>query len=499
MPNLYNTAQIRKLEAKAFCQIAPYDLMKIAATALFNQIQKHTPKTLIIFCGHGNNGGDGILLAVLASLSGIDVKVIFVGDKKKATPLVLQALIEAKKAFVPIMPFEEGQIYQADVLVDALLGIGLSGKPKGVFAKAITAFNQSQGYKVAVDLPSGLMADSGLVIDNLSTTVNLTITFIGHKVGLYLADGYDVTKSIYLASLGVDEALFNDVLPTLNLFLTKDVQKSLVKKRKNNTHKGQFGHVLIIGGMPGMGGAVLLAAQSVLKSGAGVVSILTHKSHAGALLSLLPEAMIYGLDDIEDNLSLINRLLDKATVVLCGMGLDSSDNWSRALLEKVIYCPGKKVLDAGALGFIAENGVDNISNALLTPHPGEAASLLGISNKAVQSNRIEAIKKLVLKTKQVVILKGAGQLIYGPDLDCPKVIPMANSALSTAGSGDVFAGMVAGLLAATQLSDIEVLQLACALQSYALIEALKFESEETLVASDLIKYFSHFFKGCYCE
>jgi NAD(P)H-hydrate epimerase len=490
--DLYTEKQIRRLEEQAFLSIEPFDLMMMAAESMLKNILKHygRPNTMSVFVGAGNNGGDGLLLAALASFAGCELRVILVDESIEGSLLAQRAKAYAERALVGIERFQEDADYSADVIIDAMLGIGLRGKPRGNFQLAIASFNRAKGYKVACDLPSGLCTDTGKVFDFLCTKVHLTVTFIAKKLGLVSEEGYEQ------AGLVVVEPLLAkaDNLKCVPSAKEHSLQVSNLRglNRAKNSHKGLFGHVLIVAGSKGMGGAAILASEAALRVGAGLVTLITHKEHAVSLLSHRPEVMIEGVLSRDDIIECFNKHKHKADVLLLGPGLVIDDPFSVECIEASLRFSGRMVLDAGALHYLGKETERTLENAVLTPHPGEAKALLNEETRKART-RLESVLQLHQKTKATVLLKGAGSLLYNDKLEVPWLFPIASSALATAGTGDVLAGFVAGFLAAGA-SQEESVQLALLAQARVLQEGIKDKGEASLIAGDLCQYLSAFFK-----
>jgi NAD(P)H-hydrate epimerase len=324
------------------------------------------------------------------------------------------------------------------IVLDALLGTGLTGEVREPYASVIAAINASGLPVAAVDIPSGLCADTGRVL-GCAVRADLTVTFIGLKTGLFTGDAADVVGELVFNDLHADPQLLEGA-PTSARRLTAGNLPRLAA-RAPTSHKGRFGHVLLIGGDRGLGGAILLSAQSALRSGAGMVSVATRSEHVAAALARTPEAMVLGTSSANQ----LMALLQKVSVLVVGPGLGQAA-WGRSLLSAAANAPLPQVWDADALNLLAEERVSLPEGCVITPHPGEAARLLGIGTADVQADRPAAARALSKKYTAVVVLKGAGSLIAHPDGRLA-LCHQGHPAMATAGLGDVLAGLLGALLA----------------------------------------------------
>jgi NAD(P)H-hydrate epimerase len=360
------------------------------------------------------------------------------------------------------------------VVLDALLGTGLTGEVREPYARVIGAINASALPVAAVDIPSGLCADTGRVL-GVAVRADLTVTFIGLKLGLFTGDAADVVGEWVFNDLQAAPGAF-DGIGVSALRLTAD-NLPRPASRAPTAHKGQFGHVLLMGGDRGFGGAILLSAQSALRSGAGMVSLATRSEHVPAALARLPEAMVLGISSANQ----LMGLLQKVSVLVVGPGLGQS-SWGRSLLSAAADAALPQVWDADALNLLADEHVSLPRDCVMTPHPGEAARLLGISTAQVQADRPGAAHALSKKYTAVVILKGAGSLIASPDGRLA-LCHQGHPAMATAGLGDVLAGLVGALLA----QGMNAFDAAClAVWLHANAGAQQGKSGRGLAASDLI-------------
>lgn len=438
---LYTAAQVRALDRCAIDVhgIPGYDLMQRAAWAAWNSLRRRWPdaRRVLVLCGPGNNGGDGFLLARLARMDGFDARVLALpgvpaGDAARARAA-------AAEAGVPIDVAVDGALPEADVYVDALYGTGLTRAIDGVAADLIRALAPQRERVLALDVPSGLSADTGNPLGP-AVVAAATISFVAWKRGLYTAAAVDQCGALELATLDLPEAVYAELPPDAELLRWPQVLAAL-PPRQRNVNKGNYGHVLAIGGDAGMAGAIRLAGEAALRSGAGLVSIATRAEHVAALNATRPELMARGVDGPQDS----KPMLARASVVAVGPGLGLRA-WGHAHWRNALGFVGPRVIDADGLNLLAREPCTFGGTAVLTPHPGEAARLLGSDVARVQADRFATVRELAARYAAVVVLKGAGTLIGAPD-GRVALCPWGNPHMASGGMGDVLTGVVAGLLA----------------------------------------------------
>lgn len=438
---LYRPDQVREMDARAIAALgAGYPLMCRAGAAAYEALRGRWPKaqSLRVVCGLGNNGGDGYVLARLARADGLDARVLQVGDPGRLRGDALRAAEDFAAAGGQVSAFAPAALGGADLIVDALFGTGLDRPVAGEWAQAIAAINAQPRPVLALDLPSGLHGGRGAVLGQ-AVRAQLTVSFIAHKSGLFTGAGPACRGELRLAGLDVPEAVYAGIAPHARLVRQEDVA-SLLRPRPRDAHKGCFGHVLVIGGNHGMGGAARMAAEAAARVGAGLVSVATRPAHVAPLLAARPELMCRGVDTAAD----LDPLLAKATVVAIGPGL-GQDDWARALYRRVLAHPGQVVADADALNLLAAEP-SRREGWILTPHPGEAARLLKTDARGVQDDRFGAAARLAADLGAVVVLKGVGTLVQAPG-ESPWVCDRGNPGMASGGMGDVLTGIIAGLLA----------------------------------------------------
>lgn len=438
--NLYLAEQVRQLDAALIAAGTPgFELMQRAAQATWQALLQKWPEAgeLTVLTGHGNNAGDGYLIAWLAQRAGWVVRVITVADPSRLQGDAALAWQAAVAAGIRIEHWP-AEAELRGVVVDALLGTGLSGEVREPCAAAIKQINTSGLPVVAVDIPSGLSADSGAAL-GCAVRAHLTVTFIGLKPGLFTGDGVDCCGTVVFADLQADPEIVRTIPVVAQRLSVETITR--LPARSRNAHKGCFGHVLVVGGDRGMGGAPLLCAEAALRSGAGLVSLATREEHVPAALARRPEIMCRGVASANQLLG----LGEQATVCVFGPGLGQS-SWGRSLLSIAPSLTARQVWDADALNLLAAGQAAVKAGSVLTPHPGEAARLLKLSTAQVQADRLSAVKRLAVEYQCVAILKGAGTLIAAPE-GRVALCDRGHPAMAGAGLGDVLAGLVGALLA----------------------------------------------------
>jgi len=482
---LYSVEQVYAMEnlAKDKYGLSEAELMERAGEAAFNLANKYWKnlQQVIIFCGSGNNAGDGFVLARLFKAYHIEVQLVLMSPikpEKKQTYAYFQECCQRK---IPFCFFNDFQLPQkpVDLIIDALLGIGLSKPIREDYAKAVHCINQQTAPVLSIDVPSGLDADTGNVL-SVAVKANATITYIGLKKGLFTSNGSEYCGKMSYHALQLPARVFASQIHQVRRMDWTRVMGSLIPRHRNS-HKGNFGHLLIIGGTTGMLGATLLTAKAAFRCGAGKITIATVPKNAEALALCLPEVMTFSINQPAE----IIPLLKNSNVVVIGPGL-GTEPWALALLKLVIAENKPMVIDADALRLLPQ--CDTLpSRALLTPHPGEAAFLLETKNQIVQENRFEALQKLHQKFTNTIILKGAGSLIATQDNQPPALCVGGNPGMAVAGMGDVLSGILGALLA--QHMDINLAAIfGTCLHAEAGDRASKNGGERGMMASDLMDW-----------
>lgn len=513
---LYSSQQVREIDRRIIEAGTPgWVLMQRAARATFAALTERWPdaKSVCVFCGRGNNGGDGFLVARLAADRGMSVSLVQLGfsdadsntssshaaektDAQRARAAFLQTGLSTI-AWADIQASDSALelIASADVVVDAMLGTGLSGSLRPEFSAAITLINEAAGNIVAVDVPSGLCSDTGLALGERAVCADLTVTFIGLKKGLFTAEARGYTGEIVFDNLQADPAILRSHPHAARLSRLASIAP-LIPRRSHNAFKNSSGHLLVIGGNHGMGGAPLLSAMAAIRGGAGLASVATRPENCAAIVASQPELMAKGIDKASD----ILPLLEKANTVVIGPGL-GQDAWAQQLLvHSLLYMLEEQaeltstvnlLLDADALNLVAAKAdiralftqlQEKNLQTVLTPHPGEAARLIGEKTP----DRFATIAKLLNRFGQqpnlTVVLKGAGTLVA--DADQTSACPYGNAALATAGTGDVLSGVIGAFLA-QGLTAFEAAELGVCLHALAADHYEQEFGSRGMTASDL--------------
>jgi ADP-dependent NAD(P)H-hydrate dehydratase / NAD(P)H-hydrate epimerase len=482
--NLYTAAQTRALD---HCAIRDHGipgsvLMSRAAQAAFRHLLELWPEPgrVQVLCGTGNNGGDGFLIADLAHKRGINVTVFQVGDAAKIGGDALIARQQALANGVKIVPFGKEPPVAEGVIVDALLGTGLGGDVRGAYADAIAAINACNVPVLAVDIPSGLCADTGRVLGT-AVRADITVTFIALKRGLFTLQAPDYTGTIQFSDLEVPPAVY-EAVPAVCQRLELEPLLDHLPPRPATAHKGLYGTVLVAGGDYGFAGAASLAAEAALRCGAGLVQVATRAEHVAALVARTPEVMPRAVDGGDD----FAPMLAVADVLVVGPGLGQSP-WSAELLRLGLATGKPLVLDADGLNLLAAGvpgDVPPLGNRVFTPHPGEAARLLGCSTAEVQSDRFAAVLALQQRYGGVMVLKGNGTLVCNGEVTL--LCDYGNPGMASGGMGDVLSGVIGALLA-QHLPPLEAAALGVCLHGAAADSAAG-DGQRGLVASDLIPH-----------
>ena len=472
---LYDTKTVYQMDRAAVKTdgLAEIELMHRAGQRVWQEITNRWPELscITVFAGSGNNGGDAYVVALAAKAQGVEVQFISKGDLANQSDTSIHFREFWQQAGGGITAWNHQEIL-GQLIVDGLLGIGLTRELDKDWQSLILAINQSPAARVAIDIPSGLNANTGMA-QPCAVIADLTVTFIGIKTGQYVADGPDYCGELVFYDLGVCSRITEDLTPTL-VVLGRDNIK-LPEKRKRNSHKNAFGHLLIVGGDNGMAGAASLAALAALRIGAGLVTVLVHPECAHSL-SAVPELMVLGWDSIDEK-------LEQATVILVGPGLGTSET-AKDCLKKIQDCNKPIVVDASALdpGFLRALASDQV---VITPHPGEAAGLLSTSTSEIQSDRLRASQQLVDAFGVVSVLKGSGSIIQQAE-SIPTINIAGNPGMASAGMGDVLAGMIAALMGQS-LTPFDAAKTGVLIHALGAEDYATDNDETGLIASDIVQ------------
>ncbi|MFQ5994225.1 MAG: NAD(P)H-hydrate dehydratase [Acidiferrobacterales bacterium] len=478
---LYYAEQTRQLDRVAIegRGIGGYALMQRAGQAALMALRQRWPraKRLAVVCGPGNNGGDGYVLARLACDAGLIPVVMALGDRARVRGDARTARDALEKVGVKVEGFAPVRVQESDVIVDALFGTGLEREVRNEWRAAIETLNAlPQIPLLSIDIPSGLHADTGRVLD-VAVRAQVTVTFIGLKTGLFTGEGPEYGGEVVFDDLQVPADIYSEVTPAA-FRITERALTGILAPRPRMWHKGDAGHVAVIGGAEGMPGAARLAGEAAYRAGAGLVTLVTHQSHAAHINSNCPELLVHAASDARA----LRLAVRRANVLAIGPGLGQS-SWGREMLTAVLDIPLPKVVDADALNLLAADPVKR-SDWILTPHPGEAARLLDTTTNMVQAQRFEALHRLTERFGGVVVLKGAGTLI-SDGRDRVWLCDAGNPGMATGGMGDVLTGIVAAL-SAQDLKAIDAARVGVWVHAIAGDDAVVKNGEIGLMASDLM-------------
>lgn len=516
LPNVYYTAaQVRELDRIAIDQLGGdgYKLMKQAAIAVINVVKLKFPKAKRLLCvaGSGNNGGDAFLSALIAQQAGYEVLLYSVKPPKFLKGDAASAYNDARAEGIsccPVIEFTGKE--EVDLIIDGVLGTGISGDLQEPYLDIINKMNGHSADILAIDVPSGLSVDTGCT-HQTAIKAAATVTFIGVKRGLVTGHGPDYAGQVWFDALGVGASVYSELdskrfgLPVTEVN-PSDILRVL-RKRSPTDHKGKFGHLLVVGGNSGMLGAVLMAGIVGVRSGVGLATIATRTFHAPIVSGHKPELMAYGIETELD----LEPLLQRSTAVVVGPGL-GSDSWAEMVLAKVLQSGKPLIMDADALNLLAsgklsfsqnnlksdDDHMDVNTNSLapvrvITPHPGEAARLLGVSTADIQADRFKSAIELADLYQAVVVLKGAGTLISSPGhaeahvkREAIRLNQTGNPGMATGGMGDVLAGLI-GAFVAQGIDTLDAASLAVMVHGQAADSVVEQRGVIGLLATDLVE------------
>jgi len=504
---LVTAAEMRELDRAAIegRKIPSLRLMENAGNAVAREMERRfgslRGKTVTIVSGKGQNGGDGLVVARLLRQKGCKARVALLtapsalkGDAATNLKRFQRAggrchAIDTDANLTAVL---SPLLQTSDLLVDAIFGTGLNAPVKGVAASAIDLMNASSRPIVAIDLPSGLDADTGTVLGT-AVTATLTVTLARPKRGLYLGVGPNYAGVICVADIGIPADLIATAKIPVTLLDAASI-RSLLPVRHRAAHKGTFGHAGLIAGSAGKTGAAAMAAMAALRIGAGLVTVATPRSVSDVLEAKLLEAMIFPVPETEARTlskqaleSLRSFAADK-TALAIGPGIGTHPDTQTLVHNLLVEVNKPMVLDADGINALAGHR-EMLSRAggplVLTPHPGEMARLLGITSAEVQRDRLGVAARLAREQHVCVVLKGAGTIVAGPDGRLA-VNSTGNPGMATAGTGDVLTGIITGLLA----QGLSAWDAACAgvyLHGLAGDLAASEQGEMGLIAGDVIQ------------
>ncbi|MEE0946912.1 MAG: NAD(P)H-hydrate dehydratase [Acutalibacteraceae bacterium] len=431
---------IRKVEeTAAYGGMSFLDMMENAGRCVTEEICKRTDvkgKSVVIATGGGNNGGDGYVVARLLENEGAFCRVVSLSEPKTQT-----ASIVKEKYGGEILPFNPSYFYEADIIVDAVFGIGFCREIEGVYKDAIEAVNESGAYKVSVDVPSGLNADSNTA--KLCVKADLTVTFIGYKLCHLTYPAKEYCGEIVLCDIGINEAAYKEAE-----YLGEIIPPPVFDKRKSNTHKGSYGTAGLVVGSYSMAGAAILSVKGCLLSGVGLAKIVLPDSIYGIVTSSVPEAVCQVYFENEDVSSITEKLLD-CPALLIGCGLSKGEFQKKLVKDILGKYKNKLIIDADGLNILSEN-IEYIKESkadiVLTPHPAEMARLCKANTDEIEANRIHYAVSLAKELDCTVVLKGAVTIVADKQGNMYFNLT-GNAGMATGGSGDVLAGIIVSFAA----------------------------------------------------
>ncbi len=443
-------------------------LMERAGLGVAENIAKHYPlenyKKVLIVCGPGNNGGDGMVCACYLWDKNYEVKVVLLAEKEKYKGEALINLKILENLGIPLKRVKEvSQLkdlfysFSPDIVVDAIFGTGLKRPIEGFYKETIEEINDyrenNPAKVIAVDIPSGVCADTGQIMGT-AVKADLTVTFELPKIGHFFYPGKELRGELKIVPIGFPSKIIEDKGPDRE-YLDLDWAKRVFKPRRGYTHKGAFGHVLILAGSRGKSGAGALCAFGALKGGAGLVTLASTKDLQKIYCSLIPEILTAGFEENEKgeiaykSISEILEIVKNKSVLVIGPGLGLSEEMKKLFFELISKLDIPMVIDADALTLLSDKPEvlkDYKAPKILTPHPGEAVRLLKVTKDEIMKNRLETAKKLSDMTDAIVVLKGPHTVVYSPD-GRYGISSIDEPGLSQGGQGDVLSGIIGAFIA----------------------------------------------------
>ncbi|WP_420022062.1 bifunctional ADP-dependent NAD(P)H-hydrate dehydratase/NAD(P)H-hydrate epimerase [Candidatus Pantoea edessiphila] len=471
---------LNKLEVDAACylNISLYEIMLRAGNAICNHISKYWPDAInwLFLCGHGNNGGDGYVAARIAKISGKKVTLISYSNEIK--DLSREAQI-AYNEWISI----GGKIHEVDakwpdkidIIIDALLGTGINRVPNSAYSSLIKKANLHSAPILSVDIPSGLFASNGNVLGN-AIYASHTLSFITLKPGQLIGKARDFIGELHYIDLGLSSFFLNKKAPILRF--DSSCLSYWLKPRRPTSHKGDYGKLLFIGGNIGTAGAIFMAAEAALRTGAGLVKLLTYKENIAPIVGTRPEIMI---DDIKNEYVLKESLL-WADIIIIGPGL-GNNNLAKDILNKVSLSKKPMIWDADALNFLSTTK-DKCCNRIITPHSGEASRLLNCSLDEIEKDRLYTARCLSNQYGGIVVLKGAGTIIVEEGKIA--IADVGNAGMASGGMGDILTGIIAALVG-QQLTLFDAACAGCIVHGTAADELASNRGLRGILATDLFK------------
>ncbi|MGB8452302.1 MAG: NAD(P)H-hydrate dehydratase [Anaerocolumna sp.] len=503
MKTIVDSAQMKAVEEVTIDKIGipAIVLMERAALSVADIVKKHSNKQskILAVCGTGNNGADGIAAARILKLKGYTADILLAGDEDKASALTRQQLNIVRNLGISI--YNNIVISEYTIIIDAMFGIGLSRNISGIYKDIIEEINTGEHLVFAVDIPSGLSADTAKPMD-ISIKADYTITFGLNKIGLILYPGCEYAGTVIVADIGLPQTAIDAVTSQYFIYDTSDLEK--LPKRKNYSNKGTYGKVLIIAGSVNMSGACYFSAKAAYRMGSGLVKVMTPAENRIIIQSQIPEALIYTYDvgTIDNNeIDKILKEIEWANVIVIGPGIGVSDV-SRQLLELVLKKDKTPIIiDADGINLLAQkvNELENKSDTefnrieavasflpqhtVLTPHLKELSVLLNMTIENITSNLLETANYCTFKNNLLFVLKDARTIVANDDKRYINI--SGNNGMATGGTGDVLTGIIAALIA-QGLDTGEAAKLGVYIHGLAGDKACETKGSYSLMASDII-------------
>jgi NAD(P)H-hydrate epimerase len=475
---------------------------KGVVASLFKKFLDIKDKKIGIFAGKGNNGGDGLAVARLLTDNVIATEVYLLSKRDMLKGDAKTNLGSAEGMGIKIFEIVsldeleavKDNILKNDIFIDAIFGTGLTSGVKGYYTDVIKFINSSKIFVLSIDIPSGLSSDTGEIIGE-HIRADLTVALCLPKIGEILYPAAEYVGELDVVDIGIPELIINNRDIKINLIEEKEAAR-ILPKRRPDTHKGTYGHLAVIAGSRGKGGAAALSSISALKAGAGLVTLALPECLNISFEAGIPEVMTLPLPDTKDGtidksaLDILIKFLEGKSAVLIGPGITTNPSTSSLIknLIKKVSCP--MLIDADGLNIIADKIEllkDKPFPVVVTPHPGEMARMLNTTSKEIQANRIESSRKLSAEYGIYVILKGARTIVATPEGEA-YINPTGNPGMATAGTGDVLSGIIAGFIS-QGLSAKDSSILGVYLHGMAGDIAAAKLSQTALIASDLLKTF----------
>lgn len=444
---------------------------------------------ILVVCGTGNNGGDGVAVARILNEWGFLASVLLLGEETKATEETKYQLSIARRLEVEIQ--HETDFNEYTIIVDAIFGIGLSREITGNYREVIEKINQTKSWVCSVDIPSGIHADTGAVM-GVAVKADLTVTFGIKKIGMVLYPGCDYANRVIVADIGFPKKAVESVCP--KVFYLEPEDKKMLPERKKDSNKGMYGRVLIIGGSKDMSGACYLSAKATYRTGAGLVKIMTEETNRIILQTQLPEALLatYKIEDGLDLKETVLKELNWATVIVIGPGLGTKKHAEELLKTVLEHALVPVIIDADAINLLAQNqylkelfqSKNRGEQFIFTPHLKEMSRLSGDSIDKIKANLVSYGMEYAKKEKICLVLKDARTIIS--DGVVAYINCSGNNGMSTGGSGDVLTGIIAGLLA-QKATLLEAGAFGVYLHGLAADREILEGNTYSLIASDIIK------------